>query len=121
MMDEQQARYADLIECSARILAFDGLIDAALPVLASALTSEAVDCATVGRSFFPMTRPERLTCPSSMPSFLRCSPVPMLCGEKFSAIWVVPRLQKTWPRECANIWRTCENSTLPQKHKEAPG
>ena len=42
-MDEQQARYADLIECSARVLAFDGLIDAALPGLVSALTSEAVD------------------------------------------------------------------------------
>ena len=36
MMDEQQARYADLIECSARILAFDGLINSALPALASA-------------------------------------------------------------------------------------
>ena len=59
-----------------------------------------------------MTTPERLTCPSSMPSLLRCSPVPMLCDEKFSAIWVVPRRQKTWPRECANIWRTCENSIL---------
>ena len=53
MMDEQQARYADLIECSARILAFDGLIDAALPVLASALTSEAVDLRNGWAKFFP--------------------------------------------------------------------
>ena len=53
MMDEQQARYADLIECSARILAFDGLIDAALPVLASALTSEAVDLRNGWAEFFP--------------------------------------------------------------------
>ena len=53
MMDEQQARYADLIECSARILAFDGLIDAALPVLASALTSEAVDMRNGWAEFFP--------------------------------------------------------------------
>jgi hypothetical protein len=52
-MDEQQARYADLIECSARILAFDGLIDAALPVLASALTSEAVDLRNGWAEFFP--------------------------------------------------------------------
>ena len=111
-MDERQARYADLIECSARILAFDGLIDAALPVLASALTSRLSICATVGRIFSAMTRPERLTCPSSMPSLRRCSPVPMLCGEKFSVIWVVPRRQKTWPRECANIWQTCENIIL---------
>ena len=53
MMDEQKARYADLIECSARILAFDGLIDAALPVLASALTSEAVDLRNGWAKFFP--------------------------------------------------------------------
>jgi hypothetical protein len=52
MMDEQQARYADLIECSARILAFDGLIDAALPVLPSALTSEAVDLRNGWAEFF---------------------------------------------------------------------
>jgi hypothetical protein len=42
-MDAKQARYADLIECSARVLAFDGLIDAALPDLVSAWTSEAID------------------------------------------------------------------------------
>jgi hypothetical protein len=53
MMDEQQARYADLIESSARILAFDGLIDAARPVLASALTSEAVDLRNGWAEFFP--------------------------------------------------------------------
>jgi hypothetical protein len=43
IMDETLARYADLIECSARILAFDGLVEAALPDLASVLTSEAID------------------------------------------------------------------------------
>ena len=53
MMDEQQARYADLIECSARILAFDGLINSALPALASALTSEAVDMRNGWAEFFP--------------------------------------------------------------------
>jgi hypothetical protein len=53
MMDEQQARYADLIECSARILAFDGLIDSALPALASALTSEAIDMRNGWVEFFP--------------------------------------------------------------------
>ena len=53
VMDEQQGRYADLIECSARILAFDGLIDAALPVLASALTSEAVRSAQRLGGVFP--------------------------------------------------------------------
>ena len=42
-MDEKPARYADLIECSARVLAFDGLIEAALPDLVSVLTSEAID------------------------------------------------------------------------------
>ena len=53
MMDEKQARYADLIECSARILAFDGIIDAALPVLVSALTSEAVDLRNGWAEFCP--------------------------------------------------------------------
>jgi hypothetical protein len=38
-MDEKPARYADLIECTARVLAFDGLIEAALPDLVSVLTS----------------------------------------------------------------------------------
>ena len=42
-MDAKRTRYADLIECSARVLAFDGLIDAALPDLVSAWTSEAID------------------------------------------------------------------------------
>ena len=54
-MDEKQARYADLIECSARILAFDGIIDAALPVLVSALTSEAVDLPNGWTEFCPNT------------------------------------------------------------------
>jgi hypothetical protein len=54
MMDEKQDRYADLIECSARILAFDGIIDAALPVLVSALTSEAVDLRNGWAEFCPI-------------------------------------------------------------------
>ena len=56
MMDEKQARYTDLIECSARVLAFDGLIDAALPVLVSALTSEAVDLRNGWAEFFSRGR-----------------------------------------------------------------
>jgi hypothetical protein len=42
-MDDKPARYADLIECCARILAFDGLIEAALPDFVSVMTSEAID------------------------------------------------------------------------------
>jgi hypothetical protein len=52
-MDAKQARYADLIECSARVLAFDGLIDAALPDLVSAWTSEAIDLCSGWVSFSP--------------------------------------------------------------------
>ena len=52
-MDAKQARYADLIECSARVLAFDGLIDAALPDLVSAWTSEAIDLCNGWVSFSP--------------------------------------------------------------------
>jgi hypothetical protein len=95
MIDEQQARYADLIECSARVLAFDGLVDAALPGLVSALTSEAVDLRNGWLSSPPMTCPARLTCRSSTPSLLKCSPAPMLCGAKFLATCVVPRRQMT--------------------------
>ena len=43
MIDTKQARYADLIECCARSLAFDDLTEAALPRLVSELTSEAID------------------------------------------------------------------------------
>ena len=43
MIDAKQARYADLIECCARSLAFDGLTGVALPKLVSELTSEAID------------------------------------------------------------------------------
>jgi hypothetical protein len=43
MIDAKQARYADLIECCARSLAFDGLTEVALPKLVSELTSEAID------------------------------------------------------------------------------
>ena len=43
MVDTKQARYADLIECCARSLAFDDLTEAALPGLVSELTSEAID------------------------------------------------------------------------------
>ena len=50
-MDAKQARYADLIECSARVLAFDGLTDAALPDLVSAWTSEAIDLCNGWGSF----------------------------------------------------------------------
>ena len=52
-MDAKQARYADLVECSARVLAFDGLIDAALPDLVSAWTSEAIDLCDGWVSFSP--------------------------------------------------------------------
>ena len=53
MMDEKQARYVDLIECAARILAFDAIIDAALPVLVSPLTSEPVDLRNGWAEFCP--------------------------------------------------------------------
>ena len=43
MIDAKQVGYFDLVECSARILAFDGLIDADRPNLVSALISEAID------------------------------------------------------------------------------
>lgn len=43
MIDAKQAGYFDLVECSARILAFDGLIEADRPNLVSALISEAID------------------------------------------------------------------------------
>lgn len=52
-MDAKRTRYADLIECSARVLAFDGLIDAALPDLVSAWTSEAIDLCNGWVSFSP--------------------------------------------------------------------
>ena len=52
-MDAKRTRYADLIECSARVLAFDGLIDAALPDLVSAWTSEAIDLCSGWVSFSP--------------------------------------------------------------------
>jgi hypothetical protein len=52
-MDAKRARYADLIECSARVLAFDGLIDAALPDLVSAWTTEAIDLCNGWVSFSP--------------------------------------------------------------------
>jgi hypothetical protein len=52
-MDAKQARYADLIECSARVLAFDGLVDAALPDLVSVWTSEAIDLCNGWVSFSP--------------------------------------------------------------------
>ena len=52
-MDAKRTRYADLIECSARVLAFDGLIDAALPDLVSAWTSEAIDLCNGWVSFAP--------------------------------------------------------------------
>jgi protein-L-isoaspartate(D-aspartate) O-methyltransferase len=35
-----------------------------------------------------------------------------LAARVYSAICVVLRLRKTWPRECANIWRACENNIL---------
>ena len=52
-MDAKRARYADLVECSARVLAFDGLIDAALPDLVSAWTTEAIDLRDGWVSFSP--------------------------------------------------------------------
>jgi hypothetical protein len=55
-MDAKRTRYADLIECSARVLAFDGLIDAALPDLVSAWTSEAIDLCNGWVSFSPDDR-----------------------------------------------------------------
>jgi hypothetical protein len=56
-MDETLARYADLIECSARILAFDGLVEAALPDLASVLTSEAIELRNGWADFSPDEQP----------------------------------------------------------------
>ncbi len=112
-MDEKQARYADLIECSARILAFDGIIDAALPVLVSALTSEAVDLRNGWAEFCPNNETGAADLPIVdaviAEVFARSN---ALCGAKFSATCVVLRLRRTWPRECANIWRPCENSIL---------
>ena len=119
MMDEQQARYADLIECSARILAFDGLIDAALPVLASALTSEAVDLRNGWAKFFPNDEAGAADLPIVDAVISEVFAVPMLCGEKFSVIWVVPRLQKTWPRECATFGGLAK-TVLCQNPKEEP-
>lgn len=57
IMDEKPGRYADLIECSARILAFDGLVEAALPDLVSALTSEAIDLRNGWTDFSSDERP----------------------------------------------------------------
>jgi hypothetical protein len=63
MIDEQQTRYGDLIECSARVLAFDGLIDAALPALVSALTSEAIDLRNGWAEFSPNNEAREVTLP----------------------------------------------------------
>jgi hypothetical protein len=43
MIDGKHVRYRDLVECSARIIAFDGLIEGDTPNLVSALISEAID------------------------------------------------------------------------------
>lgn len=53
MIDGTQVRYRDLIECSARILAFDGLIEADRPNLVSALISEAIDLSEGWAQFSP--------------------------------------------------------------------
>jgi hypothetical protein len=63
MIDAKQVGYFDLVECSARILAFDGLIDADRPNLVSALISEAIDLSEGWAQFSSKEEPGKAELP----------------------------------------------------------